>query len=62
MTEELKLLLGQCLSVGFDGPVIPEEYEKLVKEYKIGNTVLFKRNVESYEQLRDLCQSLTRLI
>ncbi|MBR3741915.1 MAG: beta-N-acetylhexosaminidase [Clostridia bacterium] len=62
MTEELKLLLGQCLAVGFDGPVIPEEYEKLVKEYKIGNTLLFKRNVKSYEQLRDLCQSLTRLI
>ncbi len=62
MTEDLKLLLGQCLSVGFDGPVIPEEYEKLVKEYKIGNALLFKRNVESYEQLRDLCQNLTRLI
>ncbi len=62
MTEELKLLLGQCMSVGFDGPVIPEEYENLVKEYKIGNALLFKRNVKSYEQLRDLCQSLTRLI
>ena len=62
MTEELKLLLGQCLSVGFDGPVIPAEYEKLVKEYKIGNALLFKRNVKSYEQLRDLCQNLTRLI
>ena len=62
MTEELKSLLGQCLCVGFDGPVIPEEYEKLVKEYKIGNALLFKRNVKSYEQLRDLCQSLTRLI
>lgn len=62
MTEELKLLLGQCLCVGFDGPAIPEEYEKLVKEYKIGNALLFKRNVKSYEQLRDLCENLTRLI
>ena len=62
MTEDIKLLLGQCLSVGFDGPVIPAEYEKLVKDYKIGNVVLFKRNVQSYAQLRDLCQSLTRLI
>ena len=62
MTEELKLLLGQCLSVGFDGPVIPEEYEQLIREYKIGNVLLFKRNVKSYEQLKKLCDSLNALI
>lgn len=30
MKEETKRLLGQCLCVGFDGPVIPEEYRALV--------------------------------
>ena len=62
MKEETKRLLGQCLCVGFDGPVIPEEYKALVRDYKIGNALLFKRNVKSYKQLRALCDDLKKLI
>ncbi|MBR1586044.1 MAG: beta-N-acetylhexosaminidase [Clostridia bacterium] len=63
MTEQaLKIRLGQRLSVGFDGPVIPEEYRQLIREYKIGNAILFRRNVESYEQLKHLCADLHSLI
>ena len=50
ITEAQKISIGQRLSVGFDGPVIPEEYEQLIREYKIGTVLLFKRNVKSYEQ------------
>ncbi len=59
---ERRLRLGQRLSVGFEGLNVPEEYVRLVKEYKVGNAVLFKRNVESYAQLKSLCDELRRVI
>lgn len=62
MDEKGRFLIGQCLGVGFDGPVIPEEYAELVRKYKIGNVLLFRRNVESFEQIKALCASLTNLI
>ena len=48
--------------MGFDGYVIPEEYRALVREYKIGNTVLFRRNVRDFGQLKALCADLRELI
>ena len=63
MTEEqLRIRLGQRLAVGFDGYSIPEEYKNLIREYKIGNVILFRRNVGSYAQLRSLCAELRQLI
>ncbi len=62
MNSEARLILGQLLAAGFDGPVIPPEFERLVRQYKVGNVILFKRNVESYEQLRALCGDLRALI
>ena len=59
---DLRILLGQRLSVGFDGPTIPDEYRQLIREYKIGNVILFRRNVESYAQLKKLCADLRTLI
>ena len=60
--HELRLKLGQRLSVGFDGFEIPEEYIRLVREYKIGNVILFRRNVQSRNQLKKICGDLRRLI
>ena len=63
MTDEaLKIRLGQRLSVGFEGTVLPKEYVDLVKEYKVGNAVLFRRNVQSYAQLKALCAQLRDVI
>ncbi len=62
MNEKARFQIGQCLGVGFDGPTIPDEYKELVKKYKIGNVIFFRRNVESFEQIRALCADLTRLI
>ena len=63
MTEQaLKIRLGQRLGVGFDGAVIPEEFIRLVREYKVGNVILFRRNVKSFAQLRQLCADLRTLI
>ena len=62
MDEEKTRLLGQCLAVGFDGFHIPEEYRALVRRCKIGNVLLFRRNVESFAQLKALCAELNALI
>ena len=63
MTEtELRHLIGQRLAVGFEGTSIPEEYAALVHDWKIGNVILFRRNIESFEQIRHLNQELRELI
>ena len=62
MNDKARFQIGQCLGVGFDGPVIPDEYRELVRKYKIGNVIFFRRNVESFEQIRTLCADLTELI
>ena len=62
MTEEMRIKIGQRLVVGFDGLTVPPEYVELVKKYKVGNALLFRRNVKSYEQLKALCASLRELI
>ncbi len=39
-----------------------ENFAALVREYKIGNVILFRRNIENNEQLRRLCRELQSLI
>lgn len=62
MNEQTQIMIGQRLSVGFDGPVIPQEYADLIRRYKVGNVILFRRNVVDFEQLRALCGDLRSLI
>ena len=60
--QDILLRLGQRLGVGFDGYEIPDEYRQLIQKYKIGNVILFRRNVQSFQQLKRLCADLTALI
>ena len=62
MTEQQKIMIGQRLSVGFAGFSIPEEYAELIRKYKVGNAILFRRNVGDFDQLRALCDDLRKLI
>ena len=57
-----KLMIGQRLAVGFFGLTVPDDLAELVREYKVGNIILFRRNVQDYEQLRKLCADLRELI
>lgn len=45
---------GRQLMVGFHGTALEEELKLLIKDFHIGGIVLFKRNVESPEQLTAL--------
>ena len=62
MTEDMRIKIGQRLVVGFVGLDVPPEYVELVKKYRVGNALLFRRNVKSYGQLKALCASLRELI
>lgn len=54
--------IGQRLVGGFPGTEMDGEFIRLVREYKIGNVILFQHNVESNEQLLRLCRSIRELI
>lgn len=62
MEMTVKQMLGQKLIFGFHGTELPEEFIQLIKEYKIGNVILFLRNVKSADQLRRLCGEIQELI
>ena len=47
--------------LGFDGYQIPPELRSLAREFDLGGIVLFKRNVESPEQVADLAFEAARL-
>ena len=48
--ERMKLLAGQRLVAGFEGYTVPESFQKLIRDCKIGNVILFRRNIQSAEQ------------
>lgn len=55
-------MIGQKLVTGLPGTEITEEFRRLVREHKVGNVILFKRNVESIPQLRRLCDEVQELV
>lgn len=59
---EIREMLGQKLVFGFHGTQLTEEFKALIRRYKIGNVILFLRNVESASQLRRLCGDIQTLI
>lgn len=62
MEMTLKQMLGQKLEYGFHGTEMTEAFKNLIREYKIGNVIIFRRNVESAAQLRRLCAEIRDFI
>ena len=54
--------LGQRLAAGFQGLEPPEEFLRLIKEYKVGNIILFRRNIQDGPQLKKLCATLRKVV
>lgn len=50
-------MAGQRLMVGFDGTDLNTDVKYLIKSLHVGGLILFRRNIESPEQVRDLCLS-----
>ena len=62
MEMTVRQMLGQKMVFGFYGTSLPEDFKQLVREYKVGNVILFLRNVRSAEQLRRLCGEIQEFI
>lgn len=54
--------LGQCFAVGFPGTALSEEFKAFLKEYKVGNVILFRENITDLAQLDSLCSQIRQLI
>ncbi|CAN2043930.1 beta-N-acetylhexosaminidase [Candidatus Magnetomoraceae bacterium gMMP-1] len=50
-------LAGQRLMVGFDGTDLNPELKYLIDTIRVGGIILFSRNIESPEQVKNLCLS-----
>ena len=51
-------LAGQRLMVGFEGTEFNEDLKFLIETLKVGGVILFSNNIDSPDQLRDLCGSI----
>ena len=60
--ENLAVAIGQRICTGFTGTEVPPEVRDLIRKHKIGNILLFSRNVADFHQLRRLCAELRELI
>lgn len=49
-------IAGLHLMVGFQGVTVEEELKSLIRDFKIGGIVLFRRNIEAAKQLRSLLE------
>ncbi|HPN61506.1 MAG TPA: glycoside hydrolase family 3 protein, partial [Bacilli bacterium] len=58
----LKEKIGQLVFVGFPKTTIDDNLKRLISEYKLGNIVLFARNIANIEQLHGLNQALYQRI
>lgn len=61
MNEALKIKIGQMICAGFPSPEVDEQAKRLVEDFKVGNFILFTRNVISAKQLCELNNGLRRL-
>jgi beta-N-acetylhexosaminidase len=53
--------VGQRLMVGFDGHTASADARRLIRDFGVGGIILFKRNVDSPEQVADLVRELQSL-
>ena len=54
--------IGQRLMTGFPGTEMTEAFRQAVRNHKIGNVILFRENIASRDQLKQLCQDIQDLV
>lgn len=55
---DLKTAAGQLIFYGFDGYEINDHVRRVIRQHKLGNIILFTRNIKNSEQLFRLIQEL----
>lgn len=61
MNQELHKKIGQLFMVGFDALAPDQHITRLIQQQKVGGIILFRRNVQSPEQVAALCQRLQEI-
>jgi beta-N-acetylhexosaminidase len=61
MLQDLRKKIGQLFMVGFDALEPNEHITRLIQQQKVGGIILFRRNVQSPEQVTALCKSLQEI-
>ena len=58
--EEMTIeeLVGQVIMVGLPYTYLDEEYKEFIKDYSIGNFILFARNYDNTKQMKSFMQEL----
>ncbi len=54
--------IGRCMMIGIDGLTLDQETANFIRDNHIGGVILFKRNYENPQQLRELTTSLMNLV
>jgi len=57
----VKTKIGQVMTMGLPGPQLDKELRDFIRRYQPGGFILFGRNIESPEQLRELTSELQSL-
>lgn len=53
--------IGQMIVAGFNGTVVNEEVNTLIKDLKVGGVILFSRNIENSDQLKKLNMDISKI-
>lgn len=53
--------IGQMIIVGMDTNYITERIKRLIKTYKIGGIILYRKNFKTYEDMLELIRQLKKL-
>ncbi|GGH76316.1 beta-N-acetylhexosaminidase [Pullulanibacillus pueri] len=56
--QELVSKIGQMLVVGFPGKILSDDVKKLIHDYRVGNFILFSRNIGTPDEVQELTASL----
>lgn len=59
---DIDVLIGQHFVCGFPSTTLDAAFIEAVRRYKIGNIILFSRNIRSKEQLSCLCKEIQDLV
>ncbi len=58
---DIREKIGSLFVVGFDGTTVPDSLAELIRDHHIGGVILFKRNIESKNQLVKLIGNIKAL-
>lgn len=60
--ELKRKLAGQMIVCGFNGTTLNSDFKQFLTEYKIGNVILFSKNIKTVKQTKLLCLEINETV